>query len=274
MQMKQVGKIAGGQDGAIWGNLLFRFQNNGGCHVYDLDTLEEIAQFCLDATDVWMPHSNAVMFGCEYFAEGDEFPLLYTNVYNTYAKEENRREGVCCVYRITRNGDSFRGQLVQTITIGFTKDADLWCSEGGDIRPYGNFVIDREKGIYYGFTMRDKAQTTPYFAFKLPTLAQGEQVVLNPEDILFSFDCPYHHFVQGACVHKGMIFSLEGFTNDGKNVPAIRIIDAVKKEQLCYVATAEYGMPHEPEMIDFRGDTCYCSDCDGNLYIIEEIGYV
>lgn len=274
MKMNQIGKIAGGQDGAIWGNLLFRFQNHGQCYVYDLKTLEEMTQFTLEDTDTWMPHSNAVTFGSEYFAEGDEFPLLYTNVYNTYAKEEDRREGVCCVYRITRSGDSFRGQLVQTIAIGFTKDANLWCSEGGDIRPYGNFVVDREKGIYYGFTMRDEAQVTPYFAFPLPTLAQGKEVVLNAEDILFSFDCAYHRFVQGGCVHKGMIFSLEGFTNDGKNVPAIRIIDPEKKQQLCYVATAEYGMPHEPEMIDFCGDTCYCSDCDGNLFIIEEIGYV
>ena len=94
MKMNKIGKIAGGQDGAIWGDLLFRFQNHGGCYVYDLNNLEELARFRLDGTDAWMPHSNAVMFGSEYFAEGDEFPLLYTNVYNTYAKEEDRREGV------------------------------------------------------------------------------------------------------------------------------------------------------------------------------------
>ncbi len=274
MKMRKIGQIHGGQDGAIWGSLLFRFEGNGHCYVYDLNTLKKCAEFRLEGTDAWMPHSNAVTFGCEYFAEGDEFPLLYTNVYNTYAREEDRREGVCCVYRITRQESSFRGQLVQTITVGFTKDASLWCSEGGDIRPYGNFVVDREKGIYYGFTMRDHAQVSPYFAFKLPTLSHGPQVVLSPEDILFSFDCPYHRFVQGACVHKGIIFSLEGFTNDSANVPAIRIIDPEKKAQLCYLPTAEYGMPHEPEMIDFRGDVCYCSDCVGNLFIIEEIGYV
>ena len=274
MKFRKIGQIHGGQDGAIWGNLLFRFENNGACHVYDLNTLEKVSEFTLEGMDQWMPHSNAVTFGCEYYADGDEFPLLYTNIYNTYSKEEDRREGVCCMYRLTREGDSFRGQLVQTITVGFRYDASLWCSEGGDIRPYGNFVIDRENGIYYGFTMRDGYDTTRYFAFRLPKLADGEAVVLGKEDILNSFDCPYHRFIQGACVHKGKIFSLEGFTNDTVNLPGIRIIDPVKQEQLCYVRTAEYGMDHEPEMVDFWADMCYCSDCDGNLFIIEEIEYV
>ena len=233
-----------------------------------------LTSFRTAPADAVIPHFNAVAFGCEYYEQGDEFPLLYTNIYTTYSKEEDRREGVCCVYRLTREGDSFRGQLVQTITVGFRYDASLWCSEGGDIRPYGNFVIDRENGIYYGFTMRDGHKATRYFAFRLPKLAEGEAVVLGKEDILNSFDCPYHRFIQGACVHKGKIFSLEGFTNDTVNLPGIRIIDPVKQEQLCYVRTAEYGMDHEPEMVDFWADMCYCSDCDGNLFIIEEIEYV
>ena len=274
MKFTNIAQIHGGQDGAIWGKQLFRFEGNGHCHVYALDTLEKVSDFYFDGIDAWMPHSNAVTFGCEYYAEGDEFPLLYTNVYNTYAKEADRRVGVCCVYRITRMAGSFCGQLVQTIAIGFTEDTTLWSSEGGDIRPYGNFTIDREKGIYYGFTMRDGHDATRYFAFRLPKLADGTAVTLQPEDIISSFDCPYHRFIQGACTYRGKIISLEGFTNDGVNPPGIRIIDPEKGQQLCYVRTADYGMEHEPEMIDFRDDVCYCSDCHGNLFIIEEIEYV
>lgn len=275
MKFTRIAQIAGGQDGAIWGQLLFRFENNGVCHVYDLNTLEKTASFTLGNVELCKPHSNAVMFGCEYAEPGDEFPLLYSNIYNNYAKEENRREGVCCVYRLTRQGDSFEARLVQTIAVGFVRDEALWCSPGfTDIRPYGNFAIDREKGIYYGFTMRDSFDTTRYFAFRLPKLADGREVVLKQEDILFQFDAPYHRFVQGACVHKGLVYSLEGFTNDGKNKPAIRVIDPEKRQQLCYVATAEYGMEFEPEFIDFQGDTCYCSDCHGNLFLIEENAYV
>ena len=272
MKFTKIGQICQGQDGVIWGNYLFRFEGNGACHVYDADSLEKKCDFFLDDLSTWMPHSNAVTFGCEYYEAGDEFPLLYTNVYNTYAKEADRREGVCCVYRLTRQGDSFRGQPVQTIRIGFAKDASLWCSEGcSDVRPYGNFVVDRENGIYYGFTMRDGADTTPYFAFKLPRLADGPEVVLEKKDILSSFETPYHRFLQGACVHNGKIFSVEGFTNDGVNPPAIRIIDPEKKGQIFYALTAPYGMIEEPELIDFRNGVCYCSDCRGNLFVIDGI---
>lgn len=270
MKLTKIGRIVLGQDGAIWEKYLFRFGSCGDCHVYDLDTLEAVAEFSLDGLDVWMPHSNSVMFGCEYYAEGDEFPLLYTNVYNTYGDKQDRREGVCCVYRLSRQEDSFRGQLVQTITVGFVGDENLWCSAGRtDVRPYGNFAIDREQGIYYGFTMRDGADSTRYFAFRLPKLEQGENVTLTPEDILFWFDCPYHRYIQGACVHHGKIYSLEGFTDSEDNPPAIRIIDPALKKQLCYVQFADLGTTIEPEMIDFREERCYYADSDGNLYMIE-----
>lgn len=275
MKLIKRGQIAEGQDGAIWNQYLFRFNSCGYCYVYDLDTLELAAEFCLDGVDVWMPHSNSVMFGSEYYAEGDEFPLLYTNVYNTYGGEENRREGVCCVYRITRQENSFRGQLVQTITVGFVKDETLWCSTGEtDVRPYGNFVIDRERGIYYGFTMRDEAHSSRYFAFRLPKLKEGNAVTLTQADILFSFDCPYHRYVQGATVHQGKIYSLEGFTGSADNPPALRIIDPEESKQMCYVPFSEFGTNIEPELIDFRGDCCYYADCYGNLYTIEENAYV
>lgn len=270
MKLTKIGQIAAGQDGAIWGNLLFRFEGNGVCHVYGLDTLEKVSEFSLDQTQVWMPHSNAVMFGCEYWAAGDEFPLLYTNVYNTYAREADRRVGVCCVYRLTREGNTFHARLVQTIAIGFAEDESLWCSEGRtDLRPYGNFTIDRDRGIYYGFTMRDADQTTRYFAFRLPKLADGEAVTLTPGDILDRFDCPYHRFLQGACCHQGLIYSLEGFTGDAQNPPALRIISPKERKQLLYVPLEDYGFTVEPELIDFRDGRCYCADCKGGLYTIE-----
>lgn len=270
MRFTKIGKISAGQDGAVWGKFLFRFEGNSVCHVYSLDTLEKVSEFSLDQTQDWLPHSNAVTFGCEYCEEGDEFPLLYSNVYNNYAKEADRRVGVCCVYRLTREGHTFHTRLVQTVTVGFTEDESLWCSEGkADIRPYGNFTIDRDREIYYGFTMRDTSASTPYFAFRLPKLADGKAVTLTPEDILSRFDCPYHRFLQGACCHKGLIYSLEGFTSDGGNPPAMRIISAEEGRQLQYILLSDYGLEFEPEFIDFCGDRCYYSDCKGNLYNIE-----
>lgn len=287
MIFKHIANIASGQDGAIFGKLLFRFNARGQCRVYDLGdlrmggevtALDAVAAFTLDRAEEIVPHSNAVMFGTEYADPADEFPLLYSNIYNNYAKTENPRKGVCCVYRLQRDGDSFRTTLVQLIEIGFVEDSTLWCSEGGaDVRPYGNFAIDRERGLYWAFVMRDGSRTTRYFSFRLPTLSDGtpdgvlgvRRVILTPADILTQFDCDYHDYVQGACTHGGKIYSVEGFHADGKHPPALRIIDTVAGKQERYVDLVAHGCLIEPECIDFIGDTCCYSDAHGALYTID-----
>ena len=269
MEVKQLAKIKGGQDGAVFKNYLFRFNHLGECFVYDLNDIDsgEISTFSLDRVQELMPHSNSVMFGSEYFSPADEFPLLYSNIYNNYSGANDRMEGVCLVYRIQKDEIGFSSTLVQKIKIGFTKDCDYWKSENlSDIRPYGNFTIDAENGIYYAFTMRDESNTTRYFAFDLPKLDAGEEVILNVGDIKEYFDCEYHHYVQGACFHDGKIYSLEGFTGDEKNPPAMRIIDVKQKKQTEYIKFEEFGLTIEPEMIDFENDICYYADNHGNLY--------
>ena len=279
MELKQIGKIEGGQDGAIWGKELFRLDHAGNCIVYDLqDGFRETARFMLDKYELIVPHSNAVMFGCEYYEEGDEYPLLYSNIYNNYAKTENPLRGVCCVYRVQRKDGGFVTTLVQLIEIGFVEDSRYWRSsdETEDIRPYGNFVIDRDAEIYYGFTMRDACRTTRYFSFKMPKVRDGQfdetygvrKVTLQTSDILDYFDCEYHRFIQGACVHGGKIYSVEGFNDDPNTLAAIRVIDPAEKKQLIYKAFTDFGTALEPECIDFYGDTCIYSDAYGNLYAI------
>lgn len=285
MKITQVAKIASGQDGAIFGGLLFRFNHRGVCNVFDLkkigdgQSLEPLSVFTLDRAEELVPHSNAVMFGNEYFAENDEFPLLYSNIYSNYAVAPNPLKGVCCVYRLWREGNEFKTALVQLIEIGFTEDAAYWKSdmEVSDVRPYGNFTIDREKGIYYGFVMRDKTHKTRYFSFDLPKLSEGEidqsynvkKVVLGTDDIKEYFDTEYHRYIQGACVHGGLIYSTEGFSNSEQNPPAIRIIDPNRKEQISFIDIVAMGYYEEPELIDFDGDTCYYSDIHGNLYTLD-----
>ena len=285
MKIERLGKIAGGQDGAIWKDYLFRFDADGSCRVFrfsdcidvSLDEKVPVASFKLDRADSFVPHSNAVVFGREYYSPEDEFPLLYSNIYNNYARTDDPQKGVVCVYRLQRNGVQFSTTLVQVIEIGFVED-DCWKSQNVvDIRPYGNFVIDCDKAVYYAFTMRDEEQTTRYFSFPLPKAADGEmdeklkvrRVILNKEDILEQFDCEYHRFIQGACFYNGKIYSVEGFTNNEQNPPALRIIDTVNKRQEKKVLFAEYVPNIEPEWIDFKDDVCYYSDNQGNFYRIE-----
>lgn len=282
LQLTQLFTARKGQDGVIYGDFLFRFAKDGNCFVFSLSGQEQIAQFCIDKTDLLKPHSNSVGFGTERYDESDEFPLLYTNIYNNYAKQDQRLEGVCCVYRITRNGSEFAGTLVQVIRIGFVEDRELWKSLPGneDVRSYGNFVPDVFRGKMYAFLMRDKEHVTRYFCFDLPKLADGEYcdqwgvnvVTLTKEDILSQFDDEYMNYMQGACAYDGKIYSAEGF--DMKNPeqvdrPGIRVIDMDAGRQLVYFDLYALGKDLEPELMDFEGDTLYYMDIAGNTYKAE-----
>lgn len=287
MKIQKVASMKGMQDGAIWGKYLFRFDANGEGFVYDLDTvqgngepLEVVAQFMLDRADEIPPHSNAVVFGTEYFSPEDEYPLLYSNMYNNFSEKDDPMNGVCCVYRLQKEGDTFKTTLVQLIKVGFADQAPLWLSstEGKDVRPYGNFVIDRDTNRLVAFVMRDADRTTRYFTFDLPKCSDGQpdatysvpKVTLQKEDILSQFDCEYHHFIQGACAHGGKVYSVEGFhLKWSKETPALRVIDLEKQTQELLVNFPEYGEEIEPELIDFRGETCYYSNSDGELFTIE-----
>jgi len=285
MKIKQIAKIHGGQDGAIFGDFLFRFNHQGECFVYDLKTvgedpekeLPQFSSFVLDGVEKLKPHSNSVAFGSEYAEEGDEFPLLYANIYNNYAKSENPLKGVCLVYRLQREGDRFFTTFVQMIEIGFVEDTNLWRSEEKeDVRPYGNFVIDTERNLLYAFNMMDQNKITRYFAFDLPKLSDGvlnetygvKKVVLEEKDIKVSFDCPYHNFMQGACCHKGKVYSVEGFEKDTDIVPGLRIVDTLTQKQVEYVHFPSFGLDFEPEWIDFYEDTCYYIDGYGGVFVL------
>lgn len=286
MEIRQIAKIAGGQDGAIYGSELFRLDTRGNCRVYDISELKEgetdepkpLASFKLERADEIVPHSNAVCFGCEFFDENDEYPLLYSNIYNNYAKCDDKMIGVCLVYRIRREGKEYSASLVQMIEIGFCEDPKMWKAypDGHGVRPYGNFVVDNDTHSYWAFVMRNEELGTRYFRFDLPGVHSGEidsrlnikKVVLSESDVKEYFDCRYHYYVQGATLHGGKIYSTEGFHNDKVNRPAIRRIDLSAREEECF-DIMDMGYIAEPEFIDFYKGKCLYGDADGNLYSVE-----
>ena len=273
-----VGKMPGGQDGAIYGDYFFRFNGSGGGRVYDAKTLAPLAPIALEKSDLIKMHSNAVVFGTEKYDSTDEFPLLYSNVYNNYSKETERRCGTAGVYRILHNGEEWSTVLVQVIRIAFTENT-IWRSANvNDVRPYGNFVVDTDKNKLYAFTMRDEAQTTRYFRFALPACRAGEMseyygvpvLSLTEGDLEACFDAPYSHFIQGATYFKGQIWSVEGF-GGAKNAPRLQIIDLATGKQYGDVSFYNLAMDVEPECITIRdGDILY-SDAHGNTYKIQEL---
>ncbi len=284
MKLTKISEIKGGQDGAIFAGLLFRFDRKGEGCVYSMKDVEKeaspspIASLRLDRCDELCPHSNSVVFGSEYYVDGDKFPLLYANIYNNYSSSENRRVGVCCVYRVLQNGKEFETELVGIIELGFVENEDLWISAGGgDVRPYGNFVIDTEENKYYAFNMMDKKSLTRYFTFDLPSLSDGKldpefgvpKIILESSDILASFDCEYHNFIQGATMYKGLIYSVEGFDAASGKIPRLRVIDPKLGREIKNLSFADLGVDSEPELIDFYNGKCIYSNGDGEVYTVD-----
>lgn len=273
VRMEPLPKVFGGQDGTVMGDCFFRFDGDGSCYVYHLPEFSLIDHFFLEKSDILKMHCNAVDFGLKY-SESDEFPLVYINIYNSYSKEADPLLGVCGVYRLFRENGGFRSSLVQVIRIGFVSDSELWCSAGKkDIRPFGNFTVDRKGNQLIAFTMRDEAYQTRVFSFSLPDPSAGifseiwgvPVLTLEKEDIRSSFNGGYSHFLQGACCHDGKLYSTEGF-NGPEEPPCIRIFDLQQGCQIAELPLFHWGFELEAECIAVFGDGFLYSDGNGNAW--------
>ncbi len=277
IKFENVAGIGVWQDGAIFDGKLFALNGSGTGGVFDVATGQKLASLALDKADVLKPHANSVSFGSTYYAEGDQYPLLYVNIYNNYKDAADRMEGTCCVYRITEAAGVYTTQLVQVIRIGFTEDLTLWKSKenNGDVRPYGNFVVDTDAQKLYAYTMRDADKTTRFFRFAIPAMGAGTYsetygcnvVTLNVSDIESRFDTAYFNYFQGATCYDGKLISAEGFATASGSEPAIRIVDLNTQTLLETYYLAEAGLTGEPEVlaIDPATGALYYAAIDGTL---------
>lgn len=258
IELNYITKVHGEQDGAMYGGYLFRFDGSGLVSVTDLSDYSLVNTHFADGMEKYKPHGNSVFFGSEMCGK---FPLLYSNVYNSY---NNANEGICLVYKIT---DDLKTILVQVIKIGFVDKEDVWRSKDkNDVRPYGNFAYDKESGLMYAFTMRDGDRTARFFEFKMPKLSDGEVVTINYKDVTNQFDTPYIDFMQGAICHKGYIYSLEGFNAVNAQKPKLKVIDVKGEKMAMDIDLTKHGLIFEMELVEVYNDTLYLSDCWGNTF--------
>ena len=87
MEMKRIGKIVSGQDGAIFGGFLFRLDHRGNCTVYKLAEISEesvpYAKFTLGSADILAPHSKTVRFFTLHILTGGYFlDNIFSVLYN------------------------------------------------------------------------------------------------------------------------------------------------------------------------------------------------
>lgn len=278
MKIEKIGLISSGQDGAIYNGELFRFEVDGHVSVFDTKTFSLTGEFDLDRKDEWLAHSNCSFFGNAFYDKKDEFPILYTNVYNTYAKEQDRREGVLLAYRIGREKGKFFSRLVQIIKIGFVEDLTLWKSlkDNKDLRSYGNFVEDKEKKILWAFTTRNKEMVTRFFSFTMPNITDGKcdkddvkTVVLDKKDIKSYFDVDFQYYIQGATCKDGVIYSLEGYGESSDYECKLKLIDTALQKEIKCIKFADFGCVEEAELIDFDDGKCIYGDSQGVLFLIK-----
>ncbi len=270
---EDIGKIGTWQDGDIHDGKLFVFGAAGSGEIFDLRTLEKLGVITLDKKETIKPHANSVCFGSTYYEHGDKYPLLYINIYNNYAEAEDRMEGTCCVYRLLETEGNFSTELVQVIKVGFTDNLTLWKSKenNGDVRPYGNFVVDTDENRLYAFVMRDADKTIRFFEFAIPEIGEGTYsesygcnvVTLETDDIKSRFDSENYNYLQGCCYYGRKIFCMCDFGGDAP----LHIIDLEKQKVVESFCLGYAGLRAEPEVIcvdDSDGTLYYCA-VDGML---------
>ena len=249
------------QDGTIYKQHLLKFNGDGTCKVYSLLTNELISTFTLDRTNAIKMHSNSVCLGA-FLSRTDMLPLLYSNVYNSYSSELDKKKGTVGVYKLLYNGNAYSSMLIQVIRIGFADDREIWMSaKGSDRSPYGNFVVDPINNKIWFFVTRDANKTTRFICCELPKPGAGEfdatagvnVYTLQAEDIIDMFDVPYSYYLQGACLHDGKIYSLEGM-GTAENPTVIRVIDLDAGAEDSVVDLQAYGLAYESELIDYWKD--------------------
>lgn len=210
------------------------------------------------------------------FTYSNEECFMYSNIYNTYATASDRHIGECCVYKVYEENEVWSNNLKQLIKIGFINDSTKW-SPASEPRPYGNFAVDAENKYLYAFTMYSSKGLTYWHKFNLPKVTDGVWndtygcyvCTLNVEDILDSWTTPLQNYVQGACVHKGLIYSTEGFNGlTPPNLARLRIIDPVRKEEVAVFHFYSDDDPVEPEMIEFYNGICYYGSVQ-KMYTLE-----
>ena len=256
------------QDGCIYGNYLFAFLKDGTCYIFDAETFSLIDLTYLPSYNGMTPHSNSVSFA-EKTNDDEEFPLLYSNIYNNYPSYLESY-GVCCVYKISRDDRHFSFSLVQVIKVSFVDDYNLWYDNSDNESPFGNFVVCDNKLIV--FVNLFGSLKTRFFVFELPEYVAGNginYICLAIDDIVSIYDFPLFRYIQGCTYKDGFLFSLEGLGE--QNSPGyLRIIDFYKPNLYTFPLFESIG-ESEPELICFYKDTMLIIDYFGNSFTFELI---
>ena len=242
----------------VHGRWLVSCQNQGIATVYKLSgkRFKPVGQFHL-ASFHKNNHANVVSFGAEKFAPKDPLPLVYVS--QCHKKTVDGRKDLLYIERIAPDFKS--SELVQTV---FYDDVNK------DFGYALQWVVDTENGFLYGYgntiNNSDPANRHRIIKFRLPSISEGAQVVLKPEDALENYlieeisDFRFNPIGQGLYIWKGKLYMPTGL-GDAKN-PSILYVWDLKEHRM-----AEYDFSQcttgELEDIGRRGRWFYIQGQDG-----------
>ena len=236
------------QSGVIAGDqYLFVIGSAGSVRPYDITTSPwtKLTDFDLGDLSTLAPHCNSAFFGLEKYDNGDDYPILFVNAYNAPGLPLGTLYGYRVVKTTVNDAPVFTATLVQTITVGFTDNA-IW-TDGNDIRPYGNFVLDTDNNVLYAYTLRDADQVTRFFGFNMPALSGGDKT-FTTANIITQFDVPYFPVIQDNAYINGMVFIGSGLANAGH----IRVVSLLSQSYTNDIYNPTFGDNKEPELVIYH----------------------
>lgn len=255
----------GYQGMTIHGDYLVSLQNSGQATIYQLraDGMTLLCQFPLASADK-ANHANVADFGLERYAKSDPFPLLYVSQCSRHPWRGLK--DVCFVERLSLDGHS---QLMQTIILDDPEGLFGYALQ---------WVIDHRHRLLigYGNTLENLAKGNRWrmMIFPLPSLRQGPEVHLRPEDALDNYCIqdlddryPSRHIGQGACIIRDQMFIPVGVGT--QKHPSILYVWNLRTKHLDHILNFQQQVPHEFEDIaPYRGNLLIQTNGAGVIRLI------
>ena len=244
-------KGKGAQGLAIYGDSAFLMSDGGLCRVYNLASKKQKREFTL-ASSSPKNHVNNVCFGPDHY-RGNTLPLIYVSECNNPYR--------CFIENIT--ADSC--ELIQTIEV---KNHEVII----------DWVVDCKSRYLYSISRTGKVIddvgncVCVIKKYRLPSVDEGNSVVLSEQDIIDQFSVIFPNILQGCKIRKNMMYLVTGFQESlNHRVDASRSLKVIdlKSKRLLKEIDLTYVTTNEPEDIDFYKGEClmYCGQ-EGGIYVI------